>query len=711
MNNLFRLIILSLTALLNFNVFQYPQFGALEGALFYVLTLGLPGTLALIVVRLLTLGLTLYILNAFFRLSNYLSLSYTVYFSVLCLWFLEPAYVPFLQLSLPLLITFAGSALFQYLFPAARERPQERSLATTQYLELLDTPVTTLRYGAALGLYAGLVLLACLLRPDLDVSFLGVAGLLLGLSVGLHSARMHTPRWSTLAVITILTSILETGSRWRLSPALVLLGLLLCQYWLHRLLRRFAVLRQADILKLGAVLTAGLLILVNFTPLYTRWSARANTAYLEAQEFYTESQILDSDIKVVTNSDLLRTRGAVAHTGFDLNQIFMDEYLVVLDTTQTDEATTRLLQSAGNFLPVFASSDETVRAYRSLRSQPQALENSWGFYVENYINEAGQVTDPAGGGVTTSEGQAYALWRAAMIEDKQTFDLVWDFTRNNLQARQDDLLFAWRAQAEPFVVTDYTVATDADVDIAYALLLAGDLWGEEYIRIARPLIDDIWEKLVYEARDSYYLGFSDNTYDESILVLNPSYFSPYAYKKFQTVSPRPWLELVDDTYATLEALQTLPDTTTPTLPPNWIGLDTVTGQWVEPELIGNENRDNYGFDAFRTFFRVGLDYEIYKDERAQNYLDVYRPRLENIAREYDYLPAVLTTSGQRVTDYPSVSTNSALVALWQPSLNARPKQTTLILRNYRDEYWNEPDNYYDQNWGWFSLALIEGLFV
>ena len=576
MNNLFRLIVLSLTALLNFNIFQYPQFNALEGTLFYVLTLALPGAFSLIIVRLLTLALTLYVFNVFFRLSNYLHLSYTLYFSVLCLWFLEPVYSEFLQLSLPLLITFALSALFQYFFPAARSKPQERSLATTQYLELLDTPITSVRYGAVLGAYAVLVGAACLAYADLDVNLLGVSGLVLGLSVAIYSGRMRTARWTTLGIVGILTGILELGSRLDLSPVLALLVLLLAQYWLHQLLKKFQALRQGDILKLLGALTAGILILVNFTPLYTRWSAQGNTAYLEAQEFYTETEP-DPEVTVVTNSDLLRTRGAVAHSSITLDDLFADEYLVVLDTTRTDEDTTRLLQSAGNFLPVFASSNETVRAFRTIRSQPQALENSWGFYVENYITREGQVIDPANGGVTTSEGQAYAMWRAALVKDKMTFDLVWKFTEENLQARRDDALFAWKAKAEPFEVTDYTVATDADVDIAYSLLLAGELWGAEYTRAAEPIVEDIWEKLVYQARDRYYLGFSDNSYDESVLVLNPSYFSPYAYKKFQTVSLRPWTELVDDTYATLGELQTLPETTTPTLPPNWIGFDTATG--------------------------------------------------------------------------------------------------------------------------------------
>ena len=710
MNRFARISILALTALLNFNLAQYPQFNALEGSLFYLLNTLLPATVALTGVRLLVLATTLYLVHLFLKLSVFLRLRRSVYLGILCLWFLEPAYREFLNLTLPLVVTLGVGAMSAYLFLDNKTiASPERSLSTRKQLSFpkLDSfgPKNIIFWVSAIAV---VITTAFSWSPTLN--FLGFSGVILGSSVLIQAARKQTPSWKIIGFLTLAGSFLELFSSRNLSPLLVFLVLLCAQFWVESGLERSLQKLPLDAVRLGGVLVTGILVLTNFIPLYQRWSVKVNTAYLEAQEFYTEIEE-DPFPKIVTNSNLLRTPEAVAHSSLSPNDLFGENYLVMLDTSQNDAKTREFSERAQNFLPVFTSSNGQIRGYRTIRNQPRALQNSWEYYVDNFITEAGQVVDPANGGVTTSEGQAYGMWRAVMLEDKEVFDLVWEYIQANLQARRDDSLLAWRAEAEPFVITDYAVASDADVDVAYALLLAVDLWGEEYLEAAETMVEDIWNKLVYRVNGRYYLGFADDSFDENIFIFNPSYASPYAYKKFQTISTRPWSQLVVDTYQMLDELQNLPAATQPALPPNWLGLDTVTGEWVNPDFITNQNRDDYGFDAFRTFFRVGLDFEIYKDERARRHLETYRPRLEGISQSLGYLPAVMDISGVRQVEYASVSTNAALVALWQLDPANEPKQRTLILRDYQNRYWGEADNYYDQNWGWFSLALVEGLFV
>ena len=100
-------------------------------------------------------------------------------------------------------------------------------------------------------------------------------------------------------------------------------------------------------------------------------------------------------------------------------------------------------------------------------------------FLSGYVDGDGRVVRHDEGGDTVSEGQAYALLVATTVGDEARFDQVWTWTRANLQ--RSDGLFAWR-WAEG-AISDASPATDADVDIARALAMAGD-------RFDRPELTD-----------------------------------------------------------------------------------------------------------------------------------------------------------------------------------------------------------------------------
>src|SRR3989338_4521076 len=61
------------------------------------------------------------------------------------------------------------------------------------------------------------------------------------------------------------------------------------------------------------------------------------------------------------------------------------------------------------------------------------LSSSWEKYKNKFINFDGRIIDYSIGDVTTSEGQSYALLRSVWIDDKENFDLVWKWTKENLK--------------------------------------------------------------------------------------------------------------------------------------------------------------------------------------------------------------------------------------------------------------------------------------
>jgi endo-1,4-beta-D-glucanase Y len=148
-------------------------------------------------------------------------------------------------------------------------------------------------------------------------------------------------------------------------------------------------------------------------------------------------------------------------------------------------------------------------------------------FLDRYVQDDGRVVRHDQGGDTVSEGQAYALLLAVAAGDEKRFASVWDWTRTHLQ-RSDGLL-AWR-WADGRVV-DNQPASDADLDTARALLLAGERFHEPRYREAaldmkRAIVDGetTW------AADRTVLVAGPWARSGRIMV-NPSYWSPKSFQQ------------------------------------------------------------------------------------------------------------------------------------------------------------------------------------
>lgn len=106
---------------------------------------------------------------------------------------------------------------------------------------------------------------------------------------------------------------------------------------------------------------------------------------------------------------------------------------------------------------------------------------AWQRFQQLYVSRDGRVIDASvPQQITTSEGQAYALFFALVADDRAGFADLLRWTQNNL-ARGDleRWLPAWqwgRAADGNWRVLDANPASDADVWIAYSLIQAGRLW-------------------------------------------------------------------------------------------------------------------------------------------------------------------------------------------------------------------------------------------
>ncbi|MEK1890126.1 MAG: glycosyl hydrolase family 8 [Phyllobacterium sp.] len=164
----------------------------------------------------------------------------------------------------------------------------------------------------------------------------------------------------------------------------------------------------------------------------------------------------------------------------------------------------------------------------------------WAAYKTRFIDAAGRVIDDANGNISHSEGQGYGLLLAYLASSKADFDQIWSFTRTELLLRDDGLaMWKWDPSAKPHI-TDSNNASDGDILIAYALLLAGADWGRnDFVGAAKTIIGGLGKSNVVKWQDRLLLlpgakGFSEADRNDGPII-NLSYWVFEAFPKFASV--------------------------------------------------------------------------------------------------------------------------------------------------------------------------------
>jgi len=327
------------------------------------------------------------------------------------------------------------------------------------------------------------------------------------------------------------------------------------------------------------------------------------------------------------------------------------------------------------------------------------LRATWSAYVQRFVQQDGRVVDPKAGGVTTSEGQAYAMLRAVWMEDRPVFDraLAWAVEHLNRGVRKDRL-WAWKWDGR---VVDTAFATDADQDAALALLMAARVWNDAAHRErARGMLADLWSAGTRVAGRRRFLLAGDRLCKGGSCRVNPSYYAPYAYRIFAREDPaHAWDKLVDTTYFLLERNAAL---TTTGLPSDWLLLDVAKGV-LSP---GGEKDGRYSYDAFRTHWRIRLDGVLFGEKRAPAYLARSLAWLADRYRQDGRLPAIVLPDGRPGAEYESLEMLAAVMpALQESAPDVAEAMSARLEAALSDGLWGDRESYYLQNWAWFGTAL------
>ena len=345
------------------------------------------------------------------------------------------------------------------------------------------------------------------------------------------------------------------------------------------------------------------------------------------------------------------------------------------------------------------------------------LTSSFQTYKSQFINSDGRVIDYSQDSITTSEGQSYALLRAVWVGDKPTFDLVWKFTKNDLQHTSGDHLFSWRWGKLPngsygaLPNGGSNSATDADEDIALALILAGHRWGDEtYINEAEQIIPDIWKYETAVAVGKRYVIAGNWAASSNELDIDPSYFAPYEYRIFAKIDTQDdWNSLIAPGYQLLTDSGNAAFNTGHGvgLPPDWLTLQKDNGT-IKVASIPNAD-SNYSFDAMRVPFRIALYYMWNKDPVAKDYLvknytlllDQYEKN-NQLATNYTHDGSVINQNEN--PDMYATSIGYFMIADPQVAQDIYENKILKLYSNDNNSF-NTDLGCYEQNWLWFGAAM------
>jgi endo-1,4-beta-D-glucanase Y len=297
---------------------------------------------------------------------------------------------------------------------------------------------------------------------------------------------------------------------------------------------------------------------------------------------------------------------------------------------------------------------------------------------------------------------------AALLEDRETFDAVWAWTRENLSRRDKtgDRLFArhWKDGA----VADWNAASDAGLDICTGLLLAAQAWKDEALRdAAAGIAADILELETAPTPAGRVLLPGTWGREDGAWVLNPSYASPAACRLIAEATGREvWTDLAENSYELWTAVgRRLGRSIGVGLPPDWCLLREDGGYDFAPRRSAA-----YGWEALRVPLRAGFDAVRFERDDARRYLRLnLLPVFTYSLAEHAPAPAAITTYwGAPADPTESLAMTAAVLFAYQAAGEPPPPslRETFVRQRVAPRFARA---YYAQSMAFWPLAHDAGL--
>ena len=267
----------------------------------------------------------------------------------------------------------------------------------------------------------------------------------------------------------------------------------------------------------------------------------------------------------------------------------------------------------------------------------QAVRDFYDLWKQRYLTEAcsgGRFVVSASvdrGNLTVSEAHGYGMLIAVLMaghdpDAHAIFDGMYAYFREHPTATHDRLM-SWYQRRSCLDANGRDSATDGDLDIAYALLLADRQWGScgavDYAGEAAAMLAQLADGDFAPGPAPYPLLGDWVSQDEPAYyaAARTSDFMPGHLRAFATVDPTgPWQAAIDREYAVVAAIQSTYSPATGLLPDFVLdpaGVPAPAG----PDFLEASTDGTYSYNACRSPCRLGVDYLVTGDSRAKTAVD------------------------------------------------------------------------------------------
>ena len=343
-------------------------------------------------------------------------------------------------------------------------------------------------------------------------------------------------------------------------------------------------------------------------------------------------------------------------------------------------------------LPKYISTNgDWVQVYKVKSRGDVVLQDSWKYFKDTFVKGYGQVIEPANNGLTTSAGQAQAMLRAVDQDDEDMFKGVWQWSKDHIRYRKDDVLLSWRwekAANGQYGLADSNNDCGADQIVALSLYKANERWpGAGYGQEAAQHTADWWRKCVFSAGGRLYVDSSaDGSRD--IRLVNPSYFNPDLYRYLTVQYPTlPWQQLISDGYvasnAYIETFGTMP---------TWANI-TASGAVTSAAAVMGPNADRFSYESLQLIRTIATDSMLHKEPAASLLLE----RLAAPLQQFGASNATPTFAIARIMYLQAMQPDSPDVYNLYDTVLFQPYDT-------KTGKWSSGD-YYEQVWFWEWYTL------
>ncbi|HEY8514044.1 MAG TPA: glycosyl hydrolase family 8 [Candidatus Binatia bacterium] len=276
-----------------------------------------------------------------------------------------------------------------------------------------------------------------------------------------------------------------------------------------------------------------------------------------------------------------------------------------------------------------------------------------------------------GGNLTVSEAHGYGMIIMALMaghdpQAQQIFDGMFAYFRDHPSAITPSLM-AWNQNDSCQSVGGVNTASDGDLDIAYALLLADKQWGScgavNYLAEAQNVIAGIKSGDLDQSGQYVKLGDwahpSNPWYYDST---RSSDFMPDHYRSFLNATGDPvWTNVLNRTYQIVASLQASHSPATGLLP-DFVRFPLGTPEPAPPGFLEDAQDGAYDYNACRDPLRLGTDFLVSGDARAKTALDKINAWIRNATGGN---PSAIR-AGYRLDGTPSPGTDYRSMAFIAP---------------------------------------------